>query len=156
MSWLSRLFSSDYAKGAVVLDHSQLVNFAALEKWPDCDFDQEFSHALALEAGALERLVFKYWDPKQISYDSNSPEFPLCRDFSELCAAAVRLGAVKEGLKYRPVFFSCDITLVDGKRHSLCIAFLADGRTKFFEPQPAKFPWCEDYPGLKSLDTIDS
>lgn len=143
-----------YAAGSLLLTQEELT-CALRTVAPNAVVDDEYEHFLALDEDQLVALVQKAWDPNQITYGSNAPDCPLCYDFAEFAAAAVRLYAIQQGLKSRPAFGTLRYTLSDGSRHAICWAYLSSGKMKYFEPQPTDFPWMDHPEDLKSLDTLE-
>lgn len=128
------------------------VNALLLSLAPDAVVDDEYEHFLAPGYDQIKNLVAKYWDSSWINYGFLSQDFPLCYDFAELCAAAVRTGAIKENLKYRIAFGTLRYSMNSGDRHAICFVVLSNCQVKYFEPQNAEVRWMDTPRDLKSLD----
>lgn len=132
-------------------DINALLNSIA----PDAYVDDEYDHFLCPDYSQIRALVAKYWDASYISYGADAPDFPLCYDFAELCAAKVREAAIRERLEYRIAFGTVRHTRTDGQRHAICFVVLANCQIKYFEPQDAGVRWMDEPQLLKSLDNFD-
>ena len=128
---------SPYAEGAVPTANiglRSILNSIA----PNARADIEYSNFLLLDYDKIKDLVAKYWDSAYIDYGIDAPDFPLCYDFAELCAAKVREAAIRESFQYRPAFGVVRHTRTDGKRHAICFVVTSVLQIKYFEPQDRK------------------
>ncbi len=122
---------------------------------PNSAVDDEYDRFLQMGEEQIKALVERYWDASGLCYGINAPDFPLCYDFAELCAAAVRLGAIKEGLTSRPAFGVLRYTMTSGKRHAICFAVTSTCQVKYFEPQIVATRWTDAPVDVKTLDAYD-
>lgn len=104
---------------------------AAKAKVPD-----NYARFQLLAEEGYHKIVFEGYDHVSIQYGADSPDFPLCEDFSAICKADVLRAAIKDGLAVRPAFFQLDYTKKSGARHSINAAVLAfGGGIIYYEPQ---------------------
>lgn len=121
---------------------------------PLCDIDDEYDHFLQPEYAEIKSIVEKYWDSSYICYGIDAPDFPLCYDFAELCAAKMREASIRERLKYRLAFGTLRYTRNNDQRHAICFVVTADCQIKYFEPQYADVRWMDQPVDMKSLDAF--
>lgn len=123
--------------GAVIVPTG--VASAVLDQAAERPTDSDYARVQLLTESAIRKMVFDNHDRSYIVYGSLSPDFPLCADFANICAADVLRGAVKAGLAVRPFFGVLIYTKTDGSRHAINFAVTADKRVIFFEPQADKW-----------------
>ena len=144
---------SHYAEGAVPTDSAGL-RAVLYSISPDTALDAEYDHFLLLDYAKCQDLVAKYWDSSYIDYGIDAPDFPLCYDFAELCAAKVREAAVRENFQYRPAFGTVRYTRTDGKRHAICFVVTAELQVKYFEPQTGEPRWMDTPQLIQSIENL--
>lgn len=146
-----------YNEGAEIVPISVLdEHLGSVE--PDAETPDNYARVQLLTRDAMHAMVFDAHDRTYISYGSDSPDFPLCEDFADVCRGDVKRLAIKCGLAVRPAFGLLEYTMnakdADGQnlRHAINWAAYADGTVEFFEPQTDK--WMDRPEDCKSMDVF--
>lgn len=144
-----------YNEGAEIVPIDVLSDFIT-KVAPGADLPANYERVQLLQRAALHSLVFDAHDRTYITYGADSPDFPLCEDFADVCYGDVKRAAIRDGLAVRPAFGLLEYTMnakdVDGQnlRHAINWAVYADGSMEFFEPQLDK--WMDQPDDCKSMD----
>ena len=102
---------------------------------PGAIFLPPYARVQLLTESAMKQLVLDYFDATGISYGSESPDFPLCEDFSDEARVAVKRGARLAGLAVRPAFGNLDYIRKTPPSHSINWAVVVGGEILYYEPQ---------------------
>lgn len=97
---------------------------------------------LILTPDRMKDFVHKYYHPK-VEYHSNSEEFPDCDDFDLMARGSISYGAVREGMKYLPIFGGASYKRISGGWHRANFS-LMQGLEEIFEPQNMKWKGASD------------
>ena len=109
-------------------------------------------HYLILTPDRMKAFVFKYYHPK-VDYHSNSDEFPDCDDFDLMARGSISYGAVREGMKYLPVFGGVSYKRISGGWHRANFS-LMQGLEEIFEPQNMKWKGVGDEVALTRAASV--
>ena len=127
---------------------------------PAAVVDTDYARFLLPKQPDIEALAGD-WNPTEIVYGSIAPDWPLCYDYAEECAAFIRMQAYRKGWAMRPAFgvlrYTMNAVYTDGPykgdsiTHAICFAVLEDLHIRYFEPQTGE--WMDEPVDCKSKDT---
>jgi len=112
---------------------------------------------LLTEAG-YHALFFENYDRSYIQYGADSPDFPLCADFAEVCHGDVLKGAIKAGFAIRPgcgaLYYTknaIDPKTGEHERHAIEYAACA-GTHKIIYREPQDDAWMSEPDDCLTMD----
>ena len=128
-------------------EHSRIVPLSFVNEILDREAEQGaelldgYDRVQLLTEEGYHFLVEEGHDRSYIVYGELSRDFPICSDFSNICASYVARLAIKRGLAVRPCFGRVDYTKTERnkvtqklKRHSINYCVTVEGRVLWFEP----------------------